>query len=102
MEFQEFNDIVSSIERVDERDRKLYELGFDAINLSDMHNSIISRLMHEIFGEEGWNWIQYYLYEMPLFKDDGKDFFAHREDGSPIYLRNTAELYSFLKEIGSV
>lgn len=101
MEFKEFNSIIDMIDKVNTRDSKLYELGFDMINLSDMHNSIISVLMEKVFGSEGWDWIQYYLYEIPAFEDNG-GVHANREDGSPIYLRNTSELYSYLKEIGCV
>jgi hypothetical protein len=101
MELKEFEEFISLINKADERNSLLYDAGIDTLEYSDIYHSIISKLGEKVFGSDGWDWVSYYLYEIPLFKE-GKDFYATRKDGSPIYLRNSEELYTFLKEEGHV
>lgn len=97
MTLENFKQVMALIDKADQRNDALYKAGIDAIEYSDIYHDIIARLFKEIFSEEGWEWIAYYLYEIPLFKEK-EESYANRADGSPIYLRNVEELYDYLKE----
>ncbi|MCA9748642.1 MAG: hypothetical protein KC414_06015 [Romboutsia sp.] len=99
MTLKDFKDVMQLIDKADQRNSSMYDAGIDTFVYSDIYHDIISRLFKEIFSDEGWEWIAYYLYEIPMFKDE-KEFYATRGDGSPIYLRNVEELYNYLKECG--
>lgn len=101
MELSEFQDFMSLMDKVDKRNQVLYNAGIDSLEYSDLYHNIIRVLGEKVFGSDGWDCISYYLYEIPLFKEY-KDHYVTREDGSPVYLRNTSELYDFLKESGYV
>lgn len=95
MTLENFKQVMALIDKADQRNDALYKVGIDAIEYSDIYHDIITRLFKEIFTEDGWEWIAYYLYEIPLFKDK-KEFYATEADGSPIYLRNVEELYNYV------
>lgn len=95
MTLEDFKQVMALIDKADQRNDALYKVGIDAIEYSDIYHDIITRLFKEIFTEDGWEWIAYYLYEIPLFKDK-KEFYATEADGSPIYLRNVEELYNYV------
>lgn len=99
MTLENFKTVMALIDKADLRNDALYKAGIEAFEYSDVYHDIISRLFKEIFTEEGYDWIAYYLYEIPLFKDK-KEFYATEADGSPIYLRNVEELYNHLKKCG--
>ncbi len=102
MDKNKFTTIMDLIDKVDKRNSILYDEGIDVLEYCDSYHAIIHELGKAALGEDGWSWVEYYLYEIPLF-DSGEDgYHAKRIDGSPIYLRNIDELYNYLKEIGSV
>ena len=99
MTLENFKQVMALIDKADQRNDTLYKAGIDAIEYSDIYHDIITRLFKEIFSEEGWEWIAFYLYEIPFMNIDS-DYHATEADGSPIYLRNVEELYNFLKKCG--
>jgi hypothetical protein len=99
MKLEDFKQVMGLIDKADKRNDMLYKAGVDAFEYSDIYHDIINRLFKEIFSVEGHDWIAYYLYEIPLFKEK-EEFYATEADGSPIYLRNVEELYEYLKKCG--
>lgn len=99
MTLENFKQVMALIDKADKRNDDLYKAGIDSLEYSDIYHDIISRLFKEIFTEDGYEWIAYYLYEIPFFKDK-KEFYATESDGSPIYLRNVEELYNYLNKCG--
>lgn len=97
MKRKKFKKIMSLIDIADKRNDTLYSNGIDILNYCDEYHTIISLLGEEVFSEEGWDWVSYYLYEIPMLKDK-KESYVTRADGSPVYLRNIDELYDYLKE----
>ncbi len=97
MTLENFKAVMALIDKADQRNDILYKSGIDALEYSDIYHDIITRLFKEIFSEDGWEWIAYYLYEIPLFKEK-EEFYATEADGSPIYLRNVEELYNYIKK----
>ena len=99
MTLENFKAVMALIDKADQRNDMLYKAGIDTLEYSDIYHDIITKLFKEIFSEDGWDWIAYYLYEIPMFTDK-KEFHATEADGSPIYLRNVDELYEYLKKCG--
>jgi hypothetical protein len=63
MNYKTFEKLILELENVCGRHSKLYELGVDLLNYEEPLQKINSILMFEIFGEEGKDWIDWYLYE---------------------------------------
>lgn len=99
MKLEDFKKIIDLIDKADQRNDMLYKAGIDSLEYSDIYHDIIGRLFKEILTEEGYDWVTYYLYEIPMFIDK-QEFYATDADGSPIYLRNVEELYNYLKKCG--
>lgn len=103
MNKETFIKVMELINSADQRNNTLYEAGIDSLEYSDAYHEIIHLLGISSMTEEGWDWVEYYLYELPLLKSvDGDESCGNREDGSPIYLRNIEELWNFLEESGYV
>jgi len=101
MKKETFIKVMELINSADQRNDMLYKAGIDSLEYSDIYHSIIHLLGVSALTEEGWDWVEYYLYEIPLFKDfDGKC--GKYDDGRPIYLINIEELWNFLEESGYV
>jgi hypothetical protein len=63
MKYETFEKLVIELESASERYSKLYELGVDLLNYDEPNQKINSILMLEVFGKEGKDWIEWYLYE---------------------------------------
>ncbi len=101
MNKETFIKVMELINSADQRNNTLYEAGIDSLEYSDAYHEIIHLLGISSMTEEGWDWVEYYLYELPLLGDvDVKC--GKYEDGSPIYLRNIEELWNFLEKSGYV
>lgn len=93
MKKEVFLSLIEKINFVDDRNNILYRNGIDSLEFSDKYHEIISMLGELYFGEQAWDWIQYYLYELSMMDD--VDFVTI--DDTKFYLRNPNELYEFLK-----
>jgi hypothetical protein len=69
MTYEQFKDLIETIEKVGERSSAIYDLGLDLINFEDEYYKIINILMDSVFDQEGHDWIDWYLYERIGFKD---------------------------------
>jgi hypothetical protein len=69
MEYEQFKDLIETIEKVRERSSALYKLDIDLLNFEDNYFKIIDILMKSAFDEEGHGWIDWYLYERIGFND---------------------------------
>lgn len=60
---------------------KIYDSGIDLVNFVDPYHEVISELIKEVYGDEGYDWWSWYCYE----NDYGQgDLTAHDKDGNPI------------------
>jgi hypothetical protein len=82
MTYEQFKDLIETIEKVGERSSAIYDLGLDLINFEDEYYKIINILMNNVFNEEGHGWIDWYLYERIGFND--KVNLATDENGKEI------------------
>jgi hypothetical protein len=82
MTYEQFKDLIETIEKVRERSSAIYDLGLDLINFEDEYYKIINILMNSVFDDEGHDWIDWYLYERIGFNN--KVNLATDKDGNEI------------------
>lgn len=106
MEFEKFDKIVTALKKHDDNVTAAYQLNIDLIDFCDPLQVIVSELIKEIYGVEGYEWFSWFCYEndygekdwsegeipIRVKKDEGtwttkehKDGYgAHDENGDPI------------------
>jgi hypothetical protein len=63
MKLEVFEKIIGNIRMSSEKDSKIYALGIDLINYHDLHSETVSLLLKTYYGEEGADWIDWFIYE---------------------------------------
>jgi hypothetical protein len=96
MKLPVFKQLLSKIKKADETVNFLYKY-VDLTNVTDEYISIISLLMEHYYGEEGAEWIDWFLYE----KQGREDMTATDKDGNEI-CRNEEELWVLCEELRAV
>ena len=95
MNLETFTKLIDHINEYGSKIHKLYQLGVDAIHMNDEYHRYVTKpLMLEAFGEEGVNWIEWFIYERPSFSD--KPNSATDKDGNPICF-DIPSLYEHVK-----
>ena len=119
MTYESFLKVLLGLQKQDRVINKLYKLNVDVMDFADPYHEIISTLIKEIYGEEGYDWFSWYCYENdygqkdwskhPSYKmnDDGKMELeyeagkvrhgAYDENGNPICY-SAESLYQYLEE----
>jgi hypothetical protein len=82
MEYEQFKNLIETIEKVRERSSALYKLDIDLLDFEDSYFKIIDLLMKSVFDEDGHGWVDWYLYERIGFND--KVNLATDENGKEI------------------
>jgi len=80
MEFKVFEKLVAQIIEAGEKDLAAAQLGIDLINFVENYHVISSVLLIEYYGQEGAEWVEWYLYE----KMNNPELTAHDADGNEI------------------
>lgn len=70
MTLNDFKELISNINTIDNRNDILYKSGLDIINFVDLYHQVIYKLGCEALGTEKWDFVEWYLYEATLFKDE--------------------------------
>jgi hypothetical protein len=63
MTYNKFSTLITSIQTVRERSRKLYALGVDMLTYDDEVFKIIELLVTEVFDENSRGWVEWFIYE---------------------------------------
>lgn len=63
MDYEQFKNLIETIEKVRERSSSLHKLDIDLLDFEDSYFKIIDILMKGVFNEQGHGWIDWYLYE---------------------------------------
>lgn len=82
MDYEQFKNLIETIEKVRERSSSLHKLDIDLLDFEDSYFKIIDILMKSVFDEEGHGWVDWYLYERIGFND--KVNLATDENGKEI------------------
>ena len=83
MTLETFTKLIDAMSDYDDKIHKLYLLGIDAIHMNDdYYRFVIHPLCIEAFGEQGLDWISWFLYERPKHERDTPS--ATDKDGKPI------------------
>ena len=80
MRFESFEYLIDKLKERSDFDHRFYALGLDIQNIVDPLHQIISHLLKVYYGEEGENWISWFLYE----RRDSDDAQAWDKDGNEI------------------
>lgn len=98
---KDFCEIIDSCNTIYDYHGKLTEVGIDITNRKYL-NSIdyfIYYIINNEYGENGWDWFSWWLYELPSLKrKDSKESYATEADGTPIILDTPEQLYDFLEK----
>jgi len=81
MKLEVFTEIIKRIREQSDKQNALYKLDVDLINYSDNYTSVIDILLKVYYGEDGADWIDWYLYERD---ENGALDQATDKDGKPI------------------
>lgn len=80
MTYERFLKVLLSLQKEDRTIKNLYDNGVDLINFVDPYHTIISELIKEIYGEEGYDWFSWYVYENEFGQKDWSDLPTYRTD----------------------
>lgn len=92
MKKEAFIDLIERMKATAESVSEAYRLKIDLIEFSDPWEQIITILLKEVFTEEGYEWISWWLCE------NGRE--AWEKDGTPIPMDTAEDLYNYLKKEG--
>lgn len=84
MKVETFTSILETLKTQREKEHQLYTLGVDLINLTEKYDEVISKLMEELWGKEGKEWVDWFMYE----NDFGKKEWREGEPGIGAYNEN--------------
>ena len=94
MKLSVFEKLVERIKLMNEKISLSYELGIDLINFVDDYGFISSLLLTEYYGQEGAEWVEWFIYE----KGNNPELTANDADGNPICF----DIKSLWKEVESL
>ena len=83
MKLEVFEKVINQIKEQDDKISTLYKMGVDLIEFSDSYSSLRSLLLRAYYGEDGEDWISWFLYERDssVGADPNQ---AWDKDGTPI------------------
>jgi hypothetical protein len=84
MKYKEFKELIHKMIEFQENCSKARALGIDLIEYNELPNSIIWSLIDSYYGEDGSNWIAWYLYDTKKDLMNFNNPSAWNKDGKPI------------------
>jgi hypothetical protein len=95
MTLEKFTEIIDSLKKTDEDLNKLYKLNVDLTEFVEPYQLIVSKLLREIYGDEGYDWFSWFCYE----RDFGeKELGAWDENNNPICY-DVESLWQYLESL---
>lgn len=107
MELEKFKNVLNIIRDFDKTISVIEGLKINMIDSQICTDfwSLQEVLLSEVYTKEGYEWISYYLYEIPYMLEKDKkngnvrdDVFAKDVDGNPIDLSSDEALWEFLEK----
>lgn len=81
MKLEVFTEIINSIQRQNHIETEAYSIGIDLINFTDEYSKIYTLLLRAYYGQEGEDWISWYIFERDHSSDEAQ---AWDENKNPI------------------
>lgn len=106
MELEKFKKIINTIRETDNDIESLRKLGIDVIDtaMCKAYWELQSLAFTEAYGEEGWDWISWALYDAPNLLEMNKkkgieeEVHAWEKDGTPIDLSTDEKLWEYVEK----
>jgi hypothetical protein len=81
MTYEQFENIMTKLQKSDENTDVLYRHGVDVTDIMDHLHSVIGRLLCCVFTDEGKDWIEWFMFEKEFGKrDDLKAWDANKNE----------------------
>lgn len=96
MKFEVFEKIITTLQVQQQKSIDLCRFGIDLINYEEGYSETVSLLFRAYYGEEGADWIDWYMYERN--PDSGDPLQAQDADGNPICY-DIRSLWKMVEEI---
>jgi hypothetical protein len=95
MQLETFKSLIDQLKEASVNDHKFYKLGLDMQCISDKYHLIINLLLKAHYGEQGEEWISWFLYER---KEDRETPQAWDEAGNEICY-DIESLWKYMEEV---
>lgn len=95
---KDFKDLIDSCQKITEFFENANKAGISIKDeVRDNIGHIEYLIIKENFGENGYDWFNWWMYELPsVRKKEVKEYYASEADGTPIILDTPDQLYDFL------
>jgi NAD-dependent SIR2 family protein deacetylase len=102
MDKSTFKDIITRLQKSEDRGREAYKLGVDTSNFTEDYEVVIDKLLSELFNSEQLSWINWYLWERESLTKPGKFHKAYKkENGKRVEIcHNIDSLFEVVHEAG--
>ena len=85
MKLETLTKIIGTLKNQSDVTNQLYRLNVDLVEFADPYESVITILIKEIYGEEGYDWFSWFCYDCDFgSKYSKKDPGAWDKDNNPI------------------
>lgn len=81
MTYERFLKVILTLQKQNKVVNKAYKIGFDIMDFTDSYHGVINELIKECYGEDGFNWWDWYCWENNFGQ---KGFGAWDENQNPI------------------
>ena len=95
MTLEKFTEIIDSLKKTEDDINKLYKLNVDLTEFVEPFELIMSKLLREIYGDEGYDWFSWFCYERDF---GGKELGAWDENNNPICY-DVKSLWEYLESL---
>src|SRR5210317_248611 len=94
MTYERFLKVLLSLQKEDRVIKEACELGVDLINFVDPYHEIISELIKEVYGEEGYDWFSWYCWD----NDFGRNGFEAWDSDRNLICDSHESLWKYLEK----
>lgn len=81
MTLKKFEELIQDLKNIEQNITVLYKLKVDLIEFAEPYQKVITNLLKEIYGEEGYDWISWFCYDCDFGE---KQLGAWDENKNPI------------------
>lgn len=94
MTYERFLKITLGIKHESEKLNKLYKLGVELYDIADPYHAIISELIKEVYGDEGFDWWSWFCWESDFGEKDWSTTPTYKEkpDGKIEMIHDKGEI----------